>query len=479
MLKDLDQALKASTNYIENHRSTQLPNGGVQEYHEYRSTTTSGGTPRNVGDDFNLERQVQHMMPNSQIQQHQAGSTSYSGLQSANMVSSMQQSSSSTKYTSYKVQSNSYSSGGNRIENSGGSSRLDYDSNPSSNQHSAERPGSRLKANIDELDTLLSDLNNAQSHRGAPSGGSMHHHETSSEDYGDQSSHLQGNVKKTITSMNEYTSMSSNNDYNRKPPSPSPRRRTPVHMSCSPAPPRRTSPSPVPHSPRRTSPPSFRSQSPPRKRSPSPVKIEAYNQAGQGYYSKYASSSSYASNTHTSGGHGPASFPTCPSPSPASRPSVQTPPKKVDDLMTELSEFDPSIQHTTFNEPSSSTRMKYSMDRDESRTTTHHIRREPSPGFEPGPARQPSSPAVYYPQGEMFSSTRNDSTDVSKPVQPAGESAASFETNSGARGRAKVRAEYGYKEKGRYNESTGESKQGAAVVPICLPLCCAAPCVIL
>ena len=59
MLKDLDTALKASTNYIENHRTTQLPNGGHQEYHEYRSTTTSG-TPRNVGggDDFNLERQV-------------------------------------------------------------------------------------------------------------------------------------------------------------------------------------------------------------------------------------------------------------------------------------------------------------------------------------------------------------------------------------------------------------------------------------
>ena len=60
MLKDLDTALKASTNYIESHRSTALPNGGHQEYHEYRSTTTSG-TPRTAaagGDDFNLERQV-------------------------------------------------------------------------------------------------------------------------------------------------------------------------------------------------------------------------------------------------------------------------------------------------------------------------------------------------------------------------------------------------------------------------------------
>ena len=56
MLKDLDQALKASTNYIESHRTVQLPNG-TQEYHEYRSTSSSG-TPRNVAGDFNLERQV-------------------------------------------------------------------------------------------------------------------------------------------------------------------------------------------------------------------------------------------------------------------------------------------------------------------------------------------------------------------------------------------------------------------------------------
>ena len=61
MLKDLDQALKASTNYIESHRTVQLPNG-TQEIHEYRSTSSSG-TPRNVaagagGGDFNLERQV-------------------------------------------------------------------------------------------------------------------------------------------------------------------------------------------------------------------------------------------------------------------------------------------------------------------------------------------------------------------------------------------------------------------------------------
>jgi len=47
----------------------------------------------------------------------------------------------------------------------------------------------------------------------------------------------------------------------------------------------------------------------------------------------------------------------------------------------------------------------------------------------------------------------------------------------GGRGRAEYKAKYGYKEKSKHSESDG--KQGAAVIPICLPLCCAAPCTIL
>lgn len=324
----------------------------------------------------------------------------------------------------------------------------------------AHRPGSRLKANIDELDTLLSDLNNAQNTRST----------SSADDYGDQN-HLQGHVKKTVHSMstaNEYSTNTSS-EYNRqKPPSPSPtrRNRTPVMMPSPVPPARRTSPSPA----RRTSPP--RGQSPPRKqRSPSPL--------GHAYYSKYHSTYSSSQNNT------PVSFPTCPSPSPNRGPNLQTPPKKVDDLMTELREFDPSIQHvTSFTEPSTITT-----------TTTHHKshkhtaeedshlrqrRREPSPICSP---KQPSTPgpAVYYPPGELFSSTRND--DI---IMPAASGTGRGETDhatldtttssNGARA-AKVRAEYGYKS-GRYQEAES-NKQGAAVVPICLPLCCAAPCVIL
>ena len=164
------------------------------------------------------------------------GQQSYSGLQSANMVSSMQ-TTSKQSYTSYKVQSNSYTSGGDRVE---------YDDHSSG----TERPGSRLKANIDELDTLLSDLNNAQRH-------SRHDNfVSSSEDYGEQNT-LQGRVKTTVSSLNEYTTSGGSAEYNRKPPSPSPKRRTPqpqsVPIMSSPSPvmpPRRSSPSP-----RRASPP--------------------------------------------------------------------------------------------------------------------------------------------------------------------------------------------------------------------------------
>lgn len=54
MLKDLDQALKASTNYIESHRTLNMPNGTQEYHHEYRSSTSNNSGPS----DFNLERQV-------------------------------------------------------------------------------------------------------------------------------------------------------------------------------------------------------------------------------------------------------------------------------------------------------------------------------------------------------------------------------------------------------------------------------------
>merc|ERR1712226_1163155 len=67
LLKEMDNALKASSNFIETHRSSSNtgPNSrSTQEYHEYRSYSNGGTNRGNTGGgEFNLERQVQHMMP--------------------------------------------------------------------------------------------------------------------------------------------------------------------------------------------------------------------------------------------------------------------------------------------------------------------------------------------------------------------------------------------------------------------------------
>ncbi len=348
----------------------------------------------------------------------------------------------------------------------------------------------------------------------------------SSEDYHDGGHINQGHVKKTVTSLHEY-STSGATDYNRKPPSPSPKRRTPQPAVGMPSP-RRSSPSPgrrggsPPHahggihttsssnysynynSTRGSSPPTRRRSPSPRAADPAPRFTPREGEpTGHAYYNKYHSS--YASsqqqqqnNTTTN----TLSFPTCPSPRPgATTPSLQSPPKKVDDLLTELSEFDPSIRPGGFVEPplgsSSRTTSKttylydtrHAHDEDDwggrsSSAPAPRERRVKDPSPPPSrPSKQQSTPgpAVYYPPGEIFTSTRreSDSVGVASNNGPGGVSHVTTLESSGAasRGRAKARAEYGYKEKGRYSESEG--KQGAAVVPICLPLCCAAPCVIL
>merc|ERR1712038_435568 len=114
LLKEMDNALKASSNFIETHRSSSTagPNSkSTSEYHEYRSYS-NGGSNRGGGGEFNLERQVQHMMP--------PPSPSLSGLMErsnqqrniSNMTSQQQQ-----QQSTYKVQSNQYSSTSNNSNN--------------------------------------------------------------------------------------------------------------------------------------------------------------------------------------------------------------------------------------------------------------------------------------------------------------------------------------------------------------------------
>merc|ERR1712018_898805 len=379
LLKEMDNALKASSNFIETHRSSSStgPNSrSTQEYHEYRSYSNGGTNRGNTGGgEFNLERQVQHMMP--------PPSPSLSGLMErsnqqrnfSNMTSQQQQQQSS--YTTYKVQSNQYSSTSNN--------QMIMNHNEDINGQDNERPGSRLKQNIDELDTLLSDLNNAR--KDPPSGGQDYN--LSSDDYS-FSKNQQGHVNKQVRTLNEYSYNQTSSSTSAKPPSPSPRRRSDGRpggpILASPSTVRKASPSPVSTStPRRhgreASPPgavhyssSYHSEQQQQKtttsslqdyhRSSSPYNPDRGSPApgapprshltpndgtptGVSYYTKYHSTHTHHSQSGNDTTGAPISFPASGTPTKY----TQTPPKRVDELMTELSEFDPSIQPTGFVEP--------------------------------------------------------------------------------------------------------------------------------
>ncbi len=81
------------------------------EYHEwqaYASGGSDGGGGRGGGGDFDLEREVRHMLPPrsshglQELNGYPSSTAGSSGLQSANMVSSLQQNQS---YSSYSTQS--------------------------------------------------------------------------------------------------------------------------------------------------------------------------------------------------------------------------------------------------------------------------------------------------------------------------------------------------------------------------------------
>merc|ERR1712038_2062904 len=515
LLKEMDNALKASSNFIESHRSSSTagPNSrSTTEYHEYRSYSNGGTKGGNAGGEFNLERQVQHMMP--------PPSPSLSGLMERSNqqrnISSYQQQQQQT-HTTYKVQSNQYSSTSNN--------QMLITNDNEVNGQDNERPGSRLKQNIDELDTLLSDLNNARKDT-TPSGGPDYN--LSSDDYS-FSEHQQGHVNKQVRSLNEYNYNQTTSSTSAKPPSPSPRRRSDGRVGgpvlASPSTVRKASPSPVSTStPRRhgrePSPPGgvsystssyqteqqqktttsslqdyHRSSSPysPDRGSPTPgapprshLTPNDGTPNGVSYYTKYHSTHTHHSQSGNDSPGAPISFPASGTPTKY----TQTPPKRVDELMTELSEFDPSIQPTGFIEPTGPPKTHVTETMYTSKATTesdfgggrNYRDRSASPPAKPQPSTP--GPAVYYPPGEIFSSKGNydslQSSDNATPKAPAAtpvvHASHSTSLEGGRSGKGGARAEYGYKAEGRYQEAS-DGKQGAAVVPICLPLCCAAPCV--
>jgi len=479
VLKDLENGLKQSTNYIqESHKQYAGPEGS-QEWHEVKR----GGDP-NV---FDLEQQVQHMIPSAMQDRRTNMNTSQQNTSSQNT---------SNQFTTYKVQSNQYSGGGERIT----SPVMDEE----------ERPGSKLKQNIDELDTLLYDLNNARNL--SPDGGTDYGASSigqsvglDSDDY-DETAGTQGHVKRTVNAFNEYTTQLSTS----KPPSPSPRRKTqpsPLTVRKTPPSPQRTNQSmmnqtsssssqsyryqsssnnpedrvsPTPAFPPASSPgPSFQPhQGPPGSNQPfsytSNESPPSYSPdlGPPSYYTKYNSSKS------TSRSQTDSTPPAVAFPSQAARsPTPQMPPKRIDELMSEFHEFDsvhsggsPTPPMFSKPKPNNSTVVVTELP-DE---PPQHIKLDPVPHIhEPSPPKAavsgPKGPDVYYPPGSEFTKAAPVPAPV---VHPAGDGGSmSLET----KGRGKDR------DKGKYHDrgADGGDKQGAAVIPICLPLCCAAPCVIM
>ena len=78
-------------------------------------------------------------------------------------------------------------------------------------------------------------------------------------------------------------------------------------------------------------------------------------------------------------------------------------------------------------------------------------------------SRATPGPPVFYPTGELY--TKN------------GADVAAREAELSAQGQY-FSASYA-REKGMKSKEESGEKGGAAVIPICLPLCCAAPCVIM
>ncbi|CAL8073626.1 unnamed protein product [Orchesella dallaii] len=82
------------------------------------------------------------------------------------------------------------------------------------------------------------------------------------------------------------------------------------------------------------------------------------------------------------------------------------------------------------------------------------------------PTRNVQGPPVFYPPGQMFTRTEEESMKQ--------------EVDAKEKGKGKMKMERSYKEKekmkSKHSEKGGE---GAVPVPVCLPVCCAAPCVIM
>ena len=431
VLRDLEDGLEKSTRYIQDQQGDN-----------------TGG--------FNLEQQVQHMIPQNLQQRQQTSSSQQSSSSQQRSVTSSQQSYSQTSQQQqynqvYKVQSNQYSGAGERIAG-----------------EEEERPASRLKQNIDELDTLLYDLNNARNlspeTTGQPSG-------LDSDDY-DETVGTTGHVKRTVSAFNEYTQQTG------KPPSPSPRRKE------SPSLVRKTPPtSPTRMNTRTNTSSSYQQQSTSSQQNYSGNSASYHRQeerAASPYQPMVGPPGSYQpfSYTDTEPHHSPSPHPephrspeppSVPFPSSSARPPTpQMPPKRVEELMSEFHEFDSSHGGSVSPVPAPFCRPAPRQHVTVTELEDEPPRAAPAPR-RPSPPRAPAAPGpeIYYPPGADFH--RPAAVIATQEVRPV--------ADGGTLALERKRGRDARREERRREE--GGDKQGAAVIPICLPLCCAAPCVIM
>lgn len=158
-----------------------------------------------------------------------------------------------------------------------------------------------------------------------------------------------------------------------------------------------------------------------------------------------------------------------PSPSPGAFPRPITPspgnqqtPKKLDDLLADF----PEARFPT--QPDGVVRRKVEVTHENS---TQSAQRDVTPAVKPTPigsSRNVAGPAVYYPPGHTPFAKKD--TPV---VGSAGYSASAMQ---GGGAYASGRGMYEYESGSRSKEMHSEKK---TAIPICLPLCCAMPCVIM
>eukprot|EP00088_Acartia_fossae_P044038 TRINITY_DN4667_c0_g1_i9.p1 TRINITY_DN4667_c0_g1~~TRINITY_DN4667_c0_g1_i9.p1 ORF type:complete len:627 (-),score=215.50 TRINITY_DN4667_c0_g1_i9:893-2773(-) len=515
VLKDLEDGLVKSSHFIrESHGKISGPEG-TQEWHDVQR----GGDPQ--PQNFDLEMQVQHMMPNL---------TSYGGSQSNQFDQQHQIQQQQQSYQQQSFQQNQYHQEQHQHHQQ---QRYQEQQQVQQVQEVDDRPGSRLKQNIDELDNLLYDLNHARNL--SPEGGTDYtdNYGTTpagmdSDDYS-ESVGKEGHVKRTVHAFNEYSAQMSSADMVKKPPSPSPRRKAPNSPGAG----RRAPPggqSYITSSQQQSSSSSYRQEMTSTTRNEYPSSQATYTPppsinyqpsgGGQGggypqpepdlpparspdlvqparspevpqpnYYTKFSSVKQSTSSTSTD--KQGMRFPT----TSARSPTPQNMPKQVDELMSEFHEFDSTVSKSVSPKPMFSKPATPIVqvtgppsDREPSLPSPAPVVRDPSPPKPIAPAPATSNikgPGVYYPPGHEFSKQESKQAATTTVVLPAktegpgvegGEEGGAVAVAGASGAAASMRME---SRKEKYAREEKEATQGAAMIPICLPLCCAAPCVIM